>query len=140
MTRLSQLEIAVSETEHWVNDMARQLGWHSREKAYKSLVAALHAMRDCLPWDEAVQIGAYLPILLRGLYYEGWHPTARCLPLTTRDMFLERISDALHQEPGIDAELVARAVFSLLAQRLPASELEGIKTVTPKELHAFWPL
>lgn len=140
MTRLSQFEIAVSETEHWVNDTAQQLGWHSREKAFESLIATLHAMRDCLPWDEAVQVGACLPPLLRGFYYDGWHPTARFLPLKTRDLFLERIHDALHQEPGIDAELVARAVFSLLARRLPASELEGIKTVTPKELHAFWPL
>ena len=140
MTIQSQLKGAVSETEHWVDDTVRQLGWHSREKAFESLIAALHAMRDCLPWDEVVQVGACLPPLLRGFYYEGWHPTARFLPLKTRDLFLERIRDALHQEPGIDAELVARAVFSLLARRLPPGELEGIKAVTPKELHAFWPL
>lgn len=140
MTRQIQLAAASSETENWIGDMIRKLGWHSRKKALDALVAALHAIRDCLPWDEAVQVGAFLPLLLRGFYYEGWHPTARSLPLTTRDAFLDRIQDALHREPGIDAELVARALFSLLAERLPPAELEDAKAVTPKALHAFWPV
>jgi uncharacterized protein (DUF2267 family) len=140
MIATQELKAAVIETEAWIDDFMRLLGWHDRDKVYAALVAALHAIRDCVPWDEAVQVGAYLPPLLRGMYYEGWHPTSRSLPLKGRGLFLERIHDALHQEPGTDPELVARAVFSVLAQRLPASELEDIKTVTPKALHAFWPL
>ena len=126
--------------EDWINDLMRRLGWQDRERVYLALLATLHALRDCLTRHEAIYIGAQLPTLLRGLYYEGWHPTSRSLPLKGRSLFLERIHDALHQEPGTDPELVARAVFSVLAQRLPASELEDIKTVTPKALHAFWPL
>lgn len=140
MTRQAQLAAAGSETEDWIDDLVRRLDWQSREKTLDALIAALHALRDGLPWDEAVQVGAFLPLLLRGFYYEGWHPTARSLPLTTRDAFLERIHDTLHQEPGVDAELVARAVFSLLAERLPPTELEDAKAVTPKALHAFWPV
>ena len=140
MTRQAQLAAAGSETQDWIDDLVRRLDWQSREKTLDALIAAFHALRDGLPWDEAVQVGAFLPLILRGFYYEGWHPTARSLPLTTRETFLERIHDALHQEPGIDAELVARAVFSLLAERLPPAELEDAKAVTPKALHAFWPV
>ena len=85
-------------------------------------------------------MGAYLPPLLRGLYYEGWHPTARSLPLKDCDVFLERIHEAVSRDPGIDAELVARGVFTLLTRRLPASELEDVRAVTPVALHAFWPV
>ena len=33
----------------------------------------------------------------------------------------------------------ADAVFSLLAERLPAAELEDAKAATPTELRMFWP-
>jgi uncharacterized protein (DUF2267 family) len=76
MPALQDLRVAVSETEAWVDDVMRRLGWHDRERVYLVLLATLHALRDSLPRDEAVYIGAQLPPLLRGLYYEGWHPGA----------------------------------------------------------------
>jgi uncharacterized protein (DUF2267 family) len=48
-----------------------RLGWQDRDKVYAALIAALHALRDWLPRDEAIYIGAYFPPLLRGLYFEG---------------------------------------------------------------------
>lgn len=88
--------------------------------------------------DEAVYFGAQLPALLRGVYYEGWHPGAR--PTSrSRTAFLDRIHDGVHRDPGIDAEAVARAVFSLIAARVPAAELEDAKAATPKPMHNLWP-
>jgi len=139
MVDTGELRTAVLETEGWIDDLMQRLGWHDRERAYRALIAGLHAMRDSLPWDEAAHLGAYLPPLLRGLYYEGWHPTGRSLPLKSRDVFLERIHDSIHRDPGIDPELVARGLFALLAQRLPAAELEDAKVLTPKALHGLWP-
>lgn len=138
MTSLSDLETAVHATEDWVDDLMRRLSWHDRERVYLALLAALHALRDVLTRDEAVFLGAQLPALLRGLYYEGWHPGAR--PATrSRSAFLERIHDGLQRDPGVDAEQVARCVFALLAARLPAAELEDAKAATPSALHNLWP-
>jgi uncharacterized protein (DUF2267 family) len=72
----------------------------------------LHALRDCLSRDEAVYVGTHLPALLRGLYYD---------------------------DPAVDAEQVARAVFALLAAHMPPAELEDAKAATPKPLHNLWP-
>jgi uncharacterized protein (DUF2267 family) len=41
--------------------------------------------------------------------------------------------------PGVDTEQVARAVFALLAARLPAAEIEAAKAATPSVLHSLWP-
>jgi len=76
--------------------------------------------------------------LLRGLYYEGWHPGRRAAA-ESRSAFLERIHDGLHRDAGVDAEQVARCVFALLASRLPPAELEDAKASTPSELHNLWP-
>jgi len=138
MTTISDLNAAVTEAEDWVDDLMLRLGWQDRERVYQALLATLHALRDCLTRDEAVYIGAQLPTLLRGLYYEGWHPGAR--PATrSRGAFLERIHDGVHRDPGIDTEQVARAVFTLLAARLPAAEIEDAKAATPSVLHNLWP-
>jgi uncharacterized protein (DUF2267 family) len=76
--------------------------------------------------------------LLRGFYYEGWHPGAH-LAAKSRSAFLERIHDSVHRDPGIDVEEAARVVFAALAARLPAGELEDAKATTPKSLHNLWP-
>lgn len=138
MMDLEKLGGALAETEDWIDDLMQRLGWHNRNKVYAALLGALHALRDNLPRDQAVYVGAQMPPLLRGLYYEGWHPTAR-MSAKSRNAFLERINEAVHRDPGIDAEQVAHAVFALLAARLSPSELEDAKAATPSPLRSLWP-
>jgi uncharacterized protein (DUF2267 family) len=138
MTAIHDFDASVSASEAWIDDLMRRLGWRDRERVYLALLATLHALRDCLPRDEAVYLGAQLPPLLRGLYYEGWHPGGRG-PGQSRTAFLTRIHDGVRREPGVDPEQVSRAVFSLLAARMSAAELEDAKAATPKTLHNLWP-
>jgi uncharacterized protein (DUF2267 family) len=137
VTEIEGLGRAVAETEDWINDLARRLEWHDRNKAYAGLLGTLHGLRDCLPRDEAIFLASRLPPLLRGLYYEGWHPVTRG-SARNREAFLERVHESVHRDPGIDAEQVVHGVFALLAERLPASELENAKAATPKPLRSFW--
>ena len=139
MPSSQDLDATVPETQEWISDVTQRLGWHDREKAYLALIAALHALRDVVPLEEVVYLGACFPSLLRGLYYEGWHPTRRSGPLKSRTAFLDRIHEAVHRDPAIDAEQVAHAVFALLAARLPAAEIEDAKAATPKALRSLWP-
>ena len=137
MTSIADLGSEVKATEAWVDDLMQCLGWHDRQRTYLALIATLHALRDCLGRDETVYVGAQLRPLLRGLYYEGWHPQARAL--TSRSAFLERILDGVHHDVAVDAEQVARAVMALLATHMPAAELEDAKAATPPALHNLWP-
>lgn len=124
-------------TEGWLDDLMRNLAWQDRRRAWSALLAALHALRDCLGRDEAISLGAQLPPLLRGFYYEGWHPHAH--KLTNRDAFLERVRDAIKHDMAVDAEQLVRAVLALLARRVPASELDDAKAATPPDIHGLWP-
>jgi uncharacterized protein (DUF2267 family) len=76
---------------------------------------------------------------LRGLYFEGWHPASHIPRAKSRSAFVERIQEGVHRDAGGDAEQVAHVVFSLLAQRLPAGEIEDAKAATPQALRVFWP-
>lgn len=139
MATIQNLSEAIPEVETWVTDLTRRLGWHDRQRAALALMATLHALRDCLPRDEAIYLGAQLPVLLRGLYYEGWHPSARIARTRSRSAFIERIQEGVHRDPAVDAEEVAEAVFALLAERIPPAELEEAKAATPAALRMFWP-
>jgi uncharacterized protein (DUF2267 family) len=138
MTGIREFDGAIAAADEWIDDLTKRLVWRDREKVYSALIATLHALRDSLPAHEAVFLGDSLTILLRGRYYEGWR-LAKYSSLKSRDAFLERIREGVHHDPGIDAEQVARAVLALLAERLPASELEDVKAVTPKALRSLWP-
>jgi uncharacterized protein (DUF2267 family) len=137
MTEMPEVHDAVVETELWIDEIVQRLGWQDRHKAYVAFVGALHAIRDALPLEEAVNLAGQMPALLRGLYYEGWHPSLR-IPVS-RNSFLERIHDAVHRDPGIDTERVAHVVFELLASRLPSAEVEEARASTPGPLRSLWP-
>lgn len=74
MREIKELDRAVAETDAWIDDLAQRLGWHDRAKTYAALIGALHGLRDALPRDEVVYLGAQLAPLPRGFYYEGWCP------------------------------------------------------------------
>ena len=138
MTTVQALDQAVQPAREWIDDLTQRLGWRDHEKAYRAFVAAAHALRDSLPAHEAAFLGDYLPILLRGAYYEGWR-LPKFSSFKTQDAFLERVRGVMHHDPGVDAEQVAKAVLAQIAERLPAAEIEDLKAVTPKALRAFWP-
>jgi len=135
---MQDLNQALQATQEWIDALMQRLAWRDRERVCQALLSTLHALRDALARNEAVYLGAQLPTLLRGFYYEGWHPDRR-VPVKSRSAFLERIHDGLHRDPGVDADEVAHAVFALLAARLSEAELEDAKAATPKPLHGFWP-
>jgi len=114
------------------------LGWRDRGKTYAALIGALDGLRDALPRDEVVYLGAQLAPLLRGFYYEGWRPGDH-RAAQSLDALCTRIHEAVDHDPGIDPEAVAPAVLALLAARLPPSEIEDMIAATPKALRALWP-
>lgn len=133
-----EFEQAIHTAKEWLDDLMTRLGWRDRHRTCAALVAALRALRDALPQEAAIDVGNQLPVLVRGLYYDGWHPHGRDAA-HTRHAFLERIHDGVHRDPAIDPDAVARGVLAVLAARLPAAEIEDAKAATPDDLHYLWP-
>jgi uncharacterized protein (DUF2267 family) len=63
---IAPIEHAVRTTSSWITELAEDLGWEDRWRAYKALGAVLHALRDRLTVAETADLGAQLPLLIRG--------------------------------------------------------------------------
>ena len=129
----------MSDAADWVDELLCRLDWQHRETALLALRATLHALRDHLSVDEAVHLGGELPLVLRGLYCDGWHPANKPLALPDRQAFLERVHAGMYRDPGIDAEQVVRGVLALLTERISDGEIEDVKAVLPVALRGLWP-
>jgi uncharacterized protein (DUF2267 family) len=125
-------------TEVWLKDLMTELGWEDRHQTYIAFKAVLHALRDRLTVEETAQLGAQLPMLVRGFYYEGWDPTGKPVKERHVEAFLDHVGRALRNDE-LRPEKVARGVFRLLARHISRGEIEDIKHVLPAELRALWP-
>ena len=77
VTTIGPIESTVHTTNVWLKELEEELGWHDRERVYHAMGAVLHALRDRLTVAEAADLGAQLPMLIRGQYYEGWNPNGK---------------------------------------------------------------
>src|SRR3981189_922621 len=74
-TGLEVFDKTVQTTNAWLKEIMEATGL-DRRRAYRALAAVLQALRDRLTVGEVAQLGAQLPILVRGLYYDQWHHLA----------------------------------------------------------------
>jgi uncharacterized protein (DUF2267 family) len=139
VTGLEVFDRTVHKTNNWLNELMELLGAPGKQRAYSALRATLHALRDRLTIPEVAQLGAQLPMLVRGFYYEGWDPTGKPLKDRHREDFLARIENEFRRDEAIDPELVARAVFALLARKVSEGEIEDVRHVLPTEIRKLWP-
>jgi uncharacterized protein (DUF2267 family) len=138
-TGLDVFDKTIQKTNSWLNELMRQLGWKEKHKTYRALRVTLHTLRDRLTVPVVAQLGAQLPMLVRGFYYEGWRPNGAVLAIRHKDEFLAPIAEHFRADPEADAERIARAVFALLESRIAKGEIENIEHVLPKQLRALWP-
>jgi uncharacterized protein (DUF2267 family) len=99
----------------------------------------LHAVRDHLPVEAVVALGAQLPTLVRGFYYEGWRPAGKPLKDRRRDSFLYHLS-TYFDDPSVDSEEVVRAVLRVVSRHVSRGEIENVKHCLPADLRTLWPI
>jgi uncharacterized protein (DUF2267 family) len=100
----------------------------------------LHALRDRLTVDEVAQLGAQLPILVRGIYYDRWHhPAGKPERLRHKEEFLAVVAAALNDIEPIDPEEVTRAVLAVLERHIAPGEIKDVRSMLPSHLQDLWP-
>lgn len=138
-TGLEVFDRTLQLTNIWLGDIMTELAWQDRQKAYKALRTVLQTLRDRLPVNEAAHLAAQLPLLIRGIYYEGWSPSKTPVNERTQAEFLSHVSAAFSNDLEADPRLITTAVFEVLTRHVDPAEAAKIQNVLPAPLRDFWP-
>lgn len=126
-------------TNAWLKEIMEPLGT-DRHIAWHVLGSVLRALRDRIPLELTAHLGAELPLLVRGLLYDRWHPASGPERYRSLDEFLERVGDDLSTSRPVDPEDACRAVFAVLTRHLPEGQVEKVRHALPEDVRDIWPL
>ena len=100
------------ETTHiWLKEIMIDLG-PDKQVAWKVLSTVLHKLRDRLSINLAAHLGAQLPLLVRGVYYDQFEPAKMPSECRSREEFVAEVAEWLSDARPVDPEDAIRSVFS----------------------------
>jgi uncharacterized protein (DUF2267 family) len=138
-TGIPVFDTTIQESELWLKEVAEHLPPCTRHQAYEALRAALHALRDRLPMNGALGLSAQLPMLLRGVYLEGWQPGDGPSGERSVQDFSASVDRRLPRGFPRAPNEVASAVFGVIAGHVDAGEARKIAQQLPEPVRALWP-
>jgi uncharacterized protein (DUF2267 family) len=124
-------------THIWLNEIGDQL-IPDRQLSWRVLGVVLRALRDRMQTDLSAHLGAELPLLVRGIYYDQYRPSAQPVDLPDLDSFVQRISEELSDARPVDAKDAFRAVLATLSRHLPRGQIEKVQQSLPRDVRDFW--
>lgn len=127
------LDQSVQAANIWLHEVGDVLG-PNRQRAYHALRAVLHCLRDRLTVDEAAHLAAQMPLLIRGIYYEGWAPARTPVKYRSVEAFTEAVGQRLAGGPPMDAGEAIKAVFATLKKHCAAGEIDDVLAQLPADL------
>lgn len=123
-------------TNIWLDQIMERLG-PDRQLAWKVLSTVLHKLRDRLPVEEAAHLGAQLPLLVRGVYYDQYQP-ARQPVRCSREEFVAEVTEWLADTRPVDPEQAIGAVFDVLSRNIDTGQVEKVKAILPETIRDLW--
>jgi uncharacterized protein (DUF2267 family) len=131
---------ALTSASHWIEELRETLDLppDGAPRALHALRAGLHAIRDRLPAAEVVDLGAQLPVLIRGIYYDGWRLANDPTAIRDRAQMIARVQRELMPDQRMDPVDVLRAVISLLVEHVSAGEIKDVIATLPRHIASLW--
>lgn len=137
---LEVLDHTVQVTHEWINELNHRLGWSSPHDALRLLRVTLTEIRDHLGHDELVQFAAQMPLLIRGMYYEGWKHARTPVRDRKVDHFVAAIEEKIGGVQDYRGREDISTVFEFINARISAGEVADVRAGLPTEIRALWPV
>ena len=137
-TGMPEFDATVQEANVWLNDVAQEMGRPDKRVAYHALRGVLHALRDRMPVNEVFDLSAQLPLIIRGIFFEGYRPSGKPDKLSQAE-FVARVRMELDMVGGDNPVHAAEAVFTALERHITRGELDQIRSILPADVRQLWP-
>lgn len=131
-------ETTLQKTNVWLKQISDELHWDDHQKAYHGLRAVLHALRDRLPVPVAAHLGAQLPMLIRGFYYDEWKPASNLVKVKTAQEFYDVVKRNFAADQNVNPMRLTQAVIKVLGRNLSPGEMKKLRGIFPPHLREVW--
>lgn len=137
-TQIPALDHTVQQTNLWLKKLIEAHHFEDRHQAYNALRAVIQTLRDQLTVEQAVHLSAQLPMLVRGIFFEGYHLGAdRKAPHVAQ--FESQVADRLPPSFSRAPSDLIPAVFELLSSELDPGLIAKLIDELPVPLRSLWP-
>lgn len=124
-------------THIWLNEICSDIG-PDKQVAWKVLSTVLHKLRDRLTLNLAAHLGAQLPLLVRGVYYDQFEPGKMPSELRSREEFVAEVAEWLSDTRPVDPDEAIRSVFRVLSRHISEGQINKVRDALPKNLRQMW--
>lgn len=125
----------VDKANHILAQIEDDYGWPKdrRGQSYAALRTVLHTLRDRMTVDQTAQFAAGLPMVVRGMFYEGWEPS-RVPQRMNADEFRERVREGFSYNVTGGTDPLVKTVVGALRHHVSDGEWAKITSTMPDEL------
>ncbi|MFC0505966.1 DUF2267 domain-containing protein [Micromonospora costi] len=137
---ISAIESSIDKTNVILKDIENAYGWpkEQRNQSYAALRTVLHLLRDRMPVQESVEFAQQLPIVVRGVYFDGWQPQDVPVKLN-RDDFLYEVRQGFPYDVEGGTERVVQVVLDTLRRHITQGQWDDVKDTMPRDLARIMP-
>jgi len=137
-TKVSSLDRSIQSSIEWLNDIKEELKWKDDERVYAATKVTLQTLRDRMIVDETFELAAQMPLLLKGIFFDGYDPSGKPLTIRSREELFNEIQDRFDKAEGLSGEVITRAVLKVLYRRVGEGEMDDIKDNMPADIQGLF--
>lgn len=132
-TGLEVIDRSLHITHTWLDEIMETLG-PDKQVAWHVLGGVLRSLRDRLQPDLAAHLGAQLPLIIRGAFYDHYQPSKMPEKIRSWDEFQEKLEAELSWTRPINVRDAFRTVCRTLDRHIEANQAEKVWEALPEEI------
>ena len=133
-TGFTVFDETIQKTNALLKEIELEFGWENqRHLSYAALRAILHELRDRLTVEESADLSSQLPLLIKGIYYDGWTPS-KVPKKIDEEEFIKDIRQNFPYSMDRDITELISVVIKALKKYVSEGELEDVLSILPKKL------
>lgn len=133
MTGLETFDRSLHITHVWLDEIMETMG-PDRQVAWHVLGGVLRSLRDRLTPDLAAHLGAQLPLVVRGAYYDHYQPSKMPEKIRSWDEFQSKLEEELSGTRPVDVSDAFRTVCRVLDRHVEANQAEKVWEALPEDI------
>ena len=136
---MPKVEKFAEDAHRFLSKVARECGNpQDTSHAFRVTRAVLHTLRDRISVEESMHVIANLPMILKGIYVDGWRINHKNNRIDNLDQFLDQVRENSPGDAARDfggkktARNTVKAVLHVLKRYIDEGELRHIQQQLPE--------